>query len=403
MQKHWVKFGGLAIVTIALMISSWMLSMPTVTYAQDTEEAESEEAESEEHALQSVASCQNVTYGSINTVAEQDVSPEIPHFVVPPNGEGAVTVDIGLFVEGISNIDPVNNTFTVEGFLDLIWCDPRESFDPDELGWHEKIFLEDDAHGELQLIWWPDINFPTQVGGRDTENLELIIFEDGTVEYEERFSVTIEGNFDLRQFPFDSQQLQIEIESLAWSEEYLVFHEDEALIGFSDTFNLPEWDWNPETDLSTHIESVREIRDDHEFSEFVVDLTVHRLPNFFIIKVLMPMALIVALSWAVFWMDESALGERLGISFTGLLTVVAYQFIIGDSLPRLSYITFMDAMINYSFLMMALTVVENVLVNILRKDGKMTLALRIDQASRLIFPIAYTIGLVVIVTLFGVS
>jgi len=397
-KPYWIKFVGLGVVVLMLLMASLIPITPAPAFAQELPDNQSGE-----HAMESVASCQNVTYGSINTVAEQDVSPEIPHFVVPPNAEGPVTVDVGVFIEGISNIDPVNNTFTVEGFLDLIWCDPREGFNPEELGWHEKIFLEDDARGELQLIWWPDINFPTQVGGRDTENLELIVFEDGTVEYAERFAVTIEANFDLRQFPFDSQRLRIEIESLAWSEEYMIFHEGEDLIGFSEAFDLPEWEWDAETDLSTHIESVQELRDDEPFSQFVIDLTVHRLPTFFLVKVLLPMALIVALSWAVFWMDESTLGERLGISFTGLLTVVAYQFIIGDSLPRLSYITFMDAMINYSFFMMALTVVVNVFVHILRRDGNATLALRIDQRSRLLFPLIYVIGIGVIVMLFGVS
>lgn len=361
---------------------------------------EPESNTSAERALTSIAACTNVNYGSLNTVAPQDVSPEIPHFVVPPNAEGPVTVDIGLFVEGISTIDPVNNTFTVEGFIDMIWCDPREGFDPEELGWSKKIFLENDAVGELQLIWWPDIAFPHEVGSTDSENLELIIFEDGTVEYAERFSVSLEGNFDLSLFPFDSQTLQIKIESLAWSEEYLVFHEADNMIAFSDQFVLPEWHWNPDKDLSYRVEEIKEIRDDVPFSEFVVDLNVHRLPGFYILKVFMPMALIVALSWAVFWMDESSLGERLGISFTGLLTVVAYQFIVGDTLPRLSYITFMDALINYSFVLMALTVVVNVFVHILRSEQHRTFALRIDQISRILFPVIYCVGLVIIVKLF---
>lgn len=384
-------------VILSLGMLSMLLTKPPISIAQDTETTPAPK-----HAQESVASCQNVTYGSLNTVAEQDVSPEIPHFVVPPNGEGAVLVDIGLYVEAISNINPVQNQFMVEGFIDMIWCDPREGFDPDTLGWHEKIFLEDDATNELQLIWWPDINFPAQVGSRDIENLELIIFEDGTVEYEERFAVTLEGNFDLRNFPFDTQSLEITVESLAWSEAYLRFHEEDDMIGFSDAFDLPEWRWDADQDLSTRIETVQDIRDDEPFSTFVIQLTVYREPNFYILKVLFPMVLIVALSWSVFWMDEASLGERLGISFTGLLTVVAYQFIIGDSLPRLSYITFMDAIINYSFLMMALTVVENVIVHIMRGDNHMRIALRADQSSRLIFPLIYIVGLTLILATFGV-
>jgi hypothetical protein len=375
----------------------------TETNEHDTESTESGDHGEEEHvphALKSVAACSHVTYGSINTVAEQDVSPEIPHFVVPPNGDGPTLVDIGLFVKGISEIDPVHNTFTVEGFIDMIWCDPRESFDPEELGWHEKIFLEEAAHGELSLIWWPDITFPNASGSRDTENLEVIIFEDGTVEYEERFAITLEAHFDLAMFPFDTQHLEIQIESLAWSERYMLFHEEEDMIGLSEEFQLPEWTWDAETDLTSRIEEVQELRDDAPFAEFIVELSVTRRPDFYLLKVFVPMAMIVALSWAVFWMDESDLGDRLGISFTGLLTVVAYQFIIGDTLPHLPYLTFMDMLINFSFVMMALTVVENVLVHILRGDGHMKFALRIDQSSRLIFPILYVVGLLVIISVF---
>lgn len=401
-SKHRSIIRGAWILLLGVALLSMFSHSQLATIAQDSETTHSsEEQVSTERALQSVAACPQVTYGSLNNIIEQDVSPEIPHFVVPPNAEGPVLVDIGIFVKGFSEIDPVHNVFVVEGFIDMIWCDPREGFDPEELGWHEKIFLEDDAESELQLIWWPDITFPNQSGSRDTENLELLIFEDGTVEYEERFSVTLEANFDLRLFPFDTQHLEIQVESLAWSEDYLIFHEEENMIGFSSEFQLPEWEWNPDVDLTTRVESVQELRDQHPFSEFVVDLTVHRRPDFYLLKVFLPMALIVALSWAVFWMDESDLGDRLSISFTGLLTVVAYQFILGDTLPHLSYLTFMDVLINYSFVMMALTVVENVLVHILRtEERRMKVALRVDQSSRLIFPMIYFIGLVAIVVAF---
>ena len=100
-------------------------------------------------------------------------------------------------------------------------------------------------------------------------------------------------------------------------------------------------------------------------------------------------------------MDESSLGERLGVSFTGLLTVVAYQFIIGDSLPRLSYITFMDAIVTYSFTLMALTVVVNLLFHVAKTSFSEAAALRIDVISRVLFPLIYIIGLVVIMFFFG--
>jgi len=45
------------------------------------------------------------------------------------------------------------------------------------------------------------------------------------------------------------------------------------------------------------------------------------------------------LSWSVFWMDKSLLGDRLSISFIGILTVVSYQILLGETLPRIAYFT----------------------------------------------------------------
>ncbi len=55
----------------------------------------------------------------------------------------------------------------------------------------------------------------------------------------------------------------------------------------------------------------------------------------------MPLLLIVAISWAVFWMDyeDMNLADRMSVSFTSVLTVVAFDFVSSDSLPKLSYAT----------------------------------------------------------------
>ncbi|MEL6269054.1 MAG: hypothetical protein AAFV33_08095 [Chloroflexota bacterium] len=347
----------------------------------------------------SVADCATVPYSTDDVVQPPELSEELPHFVIPPHLEGATLVDLGLYIVGITEIDPVSNTFSVEGFMDLIWCDPRHIFDAEVLGWDEQVYLEEVALEELGFIWWPDITFPNEKGSRDRENAQVIIYEDGTVEYQERFAVTLEANYDLRQFPFDRQTLPIEIESLAWSEEFLEFHIAEGKVGFSEEFEIPEW--NTES-VTTHIESVQEIRDTEPFSEFMMEIEVTRNPGFYIWKVFLPLMLIVMLSWSVFWTLEEPLPDSLAISFTGILTVVAYQFVLGDSLPRIPYITFMDAVLMFSFVLMAATIGENILVHILKLEDRVEAAQRIEVISRYAFPAIYVTALVIMVITFGI-
>ena len=79
---------------------------------------------------------------------------KVATFVTPPNPDGPVTVDFGLYIIQVTDIDETSNTFRFEGFMDLIWCDPRNAFDPAERGVDKELFLEEGAKRELDEIWW---------------------------------------------------------------------------------------------------------------------------------------------------------------------------------------------------------------------------------------------------------
>jgi hypothetical protein len=105
--------------------------------------------------------------------------------------------------------------------------------------------------------------------------------------------------------------------------------------------------------------------------------------------VVFPMALLVMLSWSVFWMDRESLGERMDISFIGILTVVAYQIMVSSTIPRIPYFTLMSAFIYISFVTMCASVVINLVVGRMDRTGRRELGDRIDRRCRLAFPAAY--------------
>jgi len=280
--------------------------------------------------------------------------------------------------------------------MDLTWCDPRLAYEPSH-GMQHQIYLEENAIEKLAKIWWPDVTFPNQVGPREAENHELIIHPDGTVEYEETFTVRLEANFDLYQFPFDRQKLEVEIESFAWPQHILQLHRETHKIGFGDQFELPEWHT---VGLTTEIRSVKEVRDRDTFSEFIMMIDVERQYGFYLWKILLPLLLLVMISWVVFWMTETEVHDRMGISFIGLLTVVAYQFIATENLPAISYFTLMDGIISTSFAVMILSVFENLVVHVLITRDEKSRAERLDRMCRWLFPLAYVVVIVVVCILY---
>ncbi len=345
--------------------------------------------------VESPAACSQAQY-RMGVIPKQDEENEI-YFGTPPNPDGPTLVDLGLFLDEISAINAVDEQFAIEGYLDLLWCDPREAFDPAEVGVTHKVYVEADAAAKLAEIWWPDIEIVNEIGGRSTKNQELIVAADGTLEYSERFSSVLENHFELLRFPFDRQQLEVEIESFAWDADFLIFHVETDKIGFSDKVEPVAWQIES---VTTQMEIVQEIRDRAPFSEFLLTISVARRSGFYVWKVLAPLLLLVFIVWAVFWLGVDDLPSRLGVLFTGILSIVAYQFILTGGLPPVSYFILTDSLIGYSFLFMVLTVVENVYMSTLHSGGQEARAERLDRLCRWLFPASYAIGLVVIVALY---
>ena len=374
------------LITFSLSLILFGMTAFSGTVAQDNS-GSAPEPTAPQNAL-SAAACPNVNYRTIAEPRTTEGDDEIL-FTTSPNADGATLVDVGLYVVSVTNIDELENSFQVEAFSDMVWCDPRLAFPPSETGTPEKFFLEEDAETFLEGVWWPDVTFVNEAAPVEVENQILRIFPGGSVKYERVLGLTLEGKFNLRKFPFDSQTLPIEQESFAWDKAILEFHEQDDRIGFSDEFELPEWRIKS---VDTTVQDRKEVRDRAPFSEFIVDINVTRLRGYYLYKILFPLLLLIIASWSVFWMSRDALADRLGVSLTGTLSVVAYQFLISESLPRISIITFMDSLILVSFTFMILTVFENVAVSaIIAQDEHR--AEQIDLACRWIFPVSYCLCL----------
>jgi uncharacterized membrane protein YsdA (DUF1294 family) len=120
-----------------------------------------------------------------------------------------------------------------------------------------------------------------------------------------------------------------------------------------------------------------------------VSLEVER-DSFYIRRlVTFPLIVIVLLSFSVFWMDRSSIGDRISVSFIGILTGVSYQLVMSDALPRISYVTLVHAFLIVSFMTMSATVVINLVVSECDKRGEHELGDRIDRRCRWIFPLVY--------------
>jgi len=303
--------------------------------------------------------------------------------IVPVRGE------LGIFVVDITDLNERASTFQIE--LDIIsrWHDPQRAFEPLPGESDARVLLDDAAEAELREGWWPALHATNEVGAGDHGLFRMIVKSDGTVINRVRLRMRLRAPLDFRDFPFDQQVLPIRVESYLRSSENLQLHSAEDFTGFDTAFELPEWDI---VDLITEREQVLRSQEGVAYDRLSFLVSVERQTGYYIWKIMLPMLIIVALSWVVFWMSGEQLGRRAGISSTGMLTIIAYQFIVAGSLPRFPYLTVMDRFVLVSLLAVAATMLQN-LVGSRLTDKK---RLKLDRVCRAAFPLAYSIAITLV-------
>jgi hypothetical protein len=312
-----------------------------------------------------------------------------PFLLAPPKGAGPVVVRARFEFHDINEINDGAETFEFAGVLTLKWHDPRQAFDPAVVGVDEKIFQGGYQFNELSTGWYPQVVLVNESGLYQKNGVVLRVQPDGTSTLIETLNATAEAEFNMSRFPFDGQRLEAVFEVLGFDrDEVLLQVESDAASSFASNVRVPQWT------ITGASASVRDSAASYAgrrrvSSAFVVSVDVQRESFYMRRLVIIPLVMIVLLSFSVFWMDRSSLGDRLSVSFIGILTGVAYQLMLSEQLPRISYVTLMHGFLTLSFLTMCATVVINVLVGTLDQRGKFELGDRVDRRCRWIFPFTY--------------
>lgn len=83
-----------------------------------------------------------------------------------------------------------------------------------------------------------------------------------------------------------------------------------------------------------------------------------------------------------------------------MLLFIAYNFTISNDLPRLGYMTFMDAILITGFIVTALVVVISVFLKRMIEAEKKKFVRRVDKYVITFYPVAYIIGVILVAMLF---
>lgn len=289
----------------------------------------------------------------------------------PNRDAGPTRVEVRAVFLDVNNINSADQSFAANFFYMLRWTDPRLVHDQER----KSMPLNEVWHPRVQILnqQWVSPSFPEVVA----------VSSEGRVTYRQRVWGTFSQPLDVRDFPFDRQNLSIQLVTVGYSAEDLELVIDPRS-QIAERLSLPDWEIVASsvdaTTVLPHPSAPTEI------ATAIFSFQAERREQYFIYQVIVPLVLIVAMSWIVFWIDPKESGTQISVAITTMLTLIAYRFAVGADLPKADYMTRLDFFILGSTVMIFATLMQAVVTTSMAESGKLLEARKVDRWCRWLFP-----------------
>ena len=318
-------------------------------------------------------------------------SAEAPVLIERPASEaGPTEVSVGIWIVDINNIDSAQQSFAAEIALVLRWKDPRLAHTGSGV-----------VRYPLEQVWHPRVGIANETASVIRKLPEWVEVEpNGTLIYRQRYAGAFTQRLRLQSFPFDRQTFHIQIVAVRYLPNEVRFVPDEDWVhnglknagGIAPSITLPDWTiekW--ETRPLTYA-----LTPGLQYSGYVFEFTASRNVQHYILKVILPLVLIVMMSWSVFWTDPTNSNTQFSIAVTSMLTLIAYRYAVDSQLPRLPYMTRLDVFFLISTLLVFFSLIEVLVTTILDNNHRKRQAQTIDRYCRIFFPAVFLLASIVI-------
>ncbi len=318
------------------------------------------------------------------SVSAQEIAPTRAQLIAErPHADGTATeVTVRVFLIDIDEIDDVHQRFMVDMFVGIAWNDPRLALPEEERSGQIRTF-------PMTQIWTPRGLIVNDRGL--TPKLPLVADVDvlGNVIYRQRLSGELAVDLNLKDFPFDTQRLTVQIISYQYSPDEVRFSPSAQLAANIEGFSVEGWSFSLlETEFGDF--EIPALGIARPQMTFIIE--AQRNAQYYLLTMFLPMSLIVFMSWTAFWIQPNVVPPRIAISTASIFSLIAFGFSIRLSLPRVSYVTRADLFVIGCTLLVFLALGAAVIGSRWASADKLEQAVRLNAAIRWIY-----VGLFVVV------
>ena len=258
-------------------------------------------------------------------------------------------------------------------------------------------FFCDYSKKQLNNLYDPDLNLKnkTQDGeGTSTRYVLSHYPKDGdepsfvTMQKTITSSSEFQVHFDFRTFPFDKQYLKFEIENKDTYIDVSLDYSYTLPMQIQDFTSLQLMEWKKD-DIDINYNTVKDLYHGGLLDNLEIIVVVERHFDYFIFKIILPIFLILILSWSTFWICAREIESRLTVSVVCFLSLIAYTFVIDESLPKLSYLTILDVIILLAYVFSAIPTFQSIYSFKLLEENNIEIVNKFDNKFKKLMPIIF--------------
>lgn len=273
------------------------------------------------------------------------------------NASAENIIQVGVYILNLGKFDIATGSFTADFYLSL----KCESICPQQ-----------------------DFEF---MNGR-ASSLDKIIDKPNEKFY--RIQANLVSPIDLKKFPFDRQELQIIIEDKKKTIEKLEYLPNIEETGIDESIVFVGWnleDWKAETKIHNY-----EIYGE-KYSQYIFTIPISRITINAIFKTLLPIIFIVLVMLSSFVLDPDKITTRLAMVGSALVASVMFHISLGNQIPPLGYLTFIDKFMILTYFIILLSFVFNVFLLELHERNNDKLVKKLHKTTEftmfIIVPLLY--------------
>lgn len=280
-------------------------------------------------------------------------------------------------------MDELHERWDVSGELITTWVERKFKYRPNG---------PYDDHRDISpnAIRIPRIGFANAIEVPTFRRVDLFVRPDGRVFLVNNFRATLSTHLDFRRFPFDTEKLPLIVVPLGHFVDQIILIPDPARSQLVDAAysGLSQWQL---LGLSMSRYTENNLGDTDYGVKFA--LQVRRNSQSYVWKFILPLCLIVVISWISFWLAPTDFKSKdlLATAVTTLLIVVAFTLSITTLLPRTSYQTYIDAFLLTCFLFVIAAIAAIVGINALEFRGRDERALAVRRFAGALLPVSFIV------------